>query len=369
LNSNQRESQSFALQENKAECSMKRQLAEWMVCPANGDTLTLQVDQELDEEILEGELVSASGRRYAITRGVPRMLPADLIDAGQIQTGEDFSAKWQRATDFGHEEKSRSFYVNWYLERYKFGTTEQLAEFLNSKTRILDAGTGVGRDTRLYADNSQGVVFGVDFSLAIDSAYKHLQSYSNVHLIQADLTQLPFPAGFFDFIACDQVLHHTPNTEESFHKLASRLASGGDLSIYVYRKKAPLREFADDYLRDVAANMTEEQVWELSEQLTELGRVLSEVNAAVTVPDIPALGVKAGTYDVQRFIYWHMLKCYWNASLTVPDNVLTNFDWYKPHYAHRHTAAEVRGWFTDEGLEIITFDECDAGISVRGHKR
>jgi SAM-dependent methyltransferase/uncharacterized protein YbaR (Trm112 family) len=347
---------------------MKRQLAEWMVCPATGERLALRVDQELDAEIMEGELVSASGRRYSITRGVPRMLPVDLIDEGQKQTGADFSAKWQRATNFGHEEKSRDFYVNWYLERYKFTNLQGLAEFLSSKKRILDAGTGVGRDTRLYADNSQAEVFGVDFSLAIDSAYKHLKAYSNAHLIQADLTQLPFPDGFFDFIACDQVLHHTRNTEESFHRLVSRLAPGGDLSIYVYRKKAPMREFADDYLRDVAADMSEDEVWELSRQLTELGRTLSELKATVKVPDIPALGIKAGNYDVQRFIYWNMLKCYWNETLTFEDNVLTNFDWYKPHYAHRHTAAEVRQWFADGGLEIITFDECEAGISVRGRK-
>jgi SAM-dependent methyltransferase len=348
---------------------MKRQLAEWVVCPATGEALSLRVDQEVNAEIMEGELISASGRRYPITRGVPRMLPADLIDEGQKQTGDDFSAKWKRATDFGHEEKSRSFYVNWYLERYQFGTVDALREFLGSKTRILDAGTGVGRDTRLYAENSKGIVFGVDISLAIDSAYNHLSSYPNVNLIQADLTQLPFPEGFFDFIACDQVLHHTRDTEESFHRLASRLASGGDLSIYVYRKKAPIREFADDYLRNVAAGMDEEEVWELSEQLTELGQRLSEINASITVPDIRALGIKAGTYDVQRFIYWHMLKCYWNASLSLNDNIITNFDWYKPHYAHRHTTGEVRKWFADAGLEIVTFDECDAGISVRGHKK
>jgi hypothetical protein len=115
--------------------------------------------------------------------------------------------------------------------------------------------------------------------------------------------------------------------------------------------------------------MSEEQAWELSEQLTELGRILSEINASIAVPDIPALGIKAGTYDVQRFIYWNMLKCYWNPSLSYGDSVMTNFDWYRPHYAHRHTADEVRKWYSDAQLEIITFDECDAGISVRGRKR
>src|SRR5207247_6093793 len=112
---------------------MKQQLAQWMICPVTGEKLTLRIDQQLDGEILEGELISTGGRRYPITRGVPRMLSADLVDAGQTQTQDAFSAKWQFATDFGHEEKSRSFYLNWYLERYKFGTIEALKNFLSGK--------------------------------------------------------------------------------------------------------------------------------------------------------------------------------------------------------------------------------------------
>jgi SAM-dependent methyltransferase/uncharacterized protein YbaR (Trm112 family) len=347
---------------------MKRELAEWLVCPLTGERLTLLIEREDAGEILEGVLVAVGGRRYSITGGVPRMLVAELIGDGQRETGAAFSEKWRRAKDFGHEERSRSFYVSWYLERYKLGTIEALRDLLSGKSRILDAGTGNGRDSRLYAENSKAVVFGVDISLSIDSAYNHLKSVPNIHLIQADLTRLPFAPGFFDFIACDQVLHHTRDTEQSFHKLVSALASGGDLSIYVYRKKAPIRELTDDYLRSVVAEMGEEDAWELSEQLAELGRRLAGLNATITVPDIPALGIKSGSYDVQRFIYWHMLKCYWNPSLSYGDSVITNFDWYRPRYAHRHTSDEVRKWFVDAGLEIVTFDECEAGISVRGRK-
>lgn len=347
---------------------MKRQLAEMMVCPATGEKLSLRVEAEDDSEVLEGELTSAGGRRYPITRGIPRMLTEDLLDQGESETKEAFSAKWRRAPDFGHEEKSRSFYVNWYLDRYEFGSLDSLRHFLGTKTRILDAGTGTGRDTRLYADLSTALVFGVDISESIDSAYGHLKHYPNVNLIQADLTRLPFPKGFFDFIACDQVLHHTRSTAESFFKLVEALERGGDISIYVYRRKAPLREFSDDLLRTAARRMSEEEAWELSEKLTELGKALSELKATVQVSDIPALGIKAGTYDVQRLIYWHMLKCYWNPSLSYDDSVITNFDWYRPLYAHRHSAEEVRQWYADAGLEVITFHECEAGISVRGRR-
>ncbi len=120
---------------------MKRRLAEWLVCPATGEPLSLQIKKELEGEILEGELISTSGRRYPITDGVPRLLSPELLDAGQEVTGEAFSAKWQRGPDFGHEEKSRTIYHDWYLERYRFSTKEALRDFLSAKSRILDAGT------------------------------------------------------------------------------------------------------------------------------------------------------------------------------------------------------------------------------------
>lgn len=347
---------------------MKRELSRWVVCPVTGDNLSLHVVKESDGEIMEGDFVSSQGRHYPIREGIPRMVSSETLEEGQKKTQEAFSEKWRRSEGFGYEEKSRDFYVNWYLERYKFGTLEALGKFLSKKQRVLDAGTGLGRDSLLYSRLCKGKVFGVDISQSIDSTYQRLKDHSNLHLLQADLTHLPFPPAFFDFIACDQVLHHTRDTEESFHRLVNHLVPGGDISIYVYRKKAPLREFSDDYLRALVCNMTENEVWRLSEQLTQLGKALSELKATVAVPEIPELGVKAGNYDLQRFVYWHMLKCYWNTSLRYKDSVMTNFDWYRPRYAHRHTAEEVKKWFSDAGIKIVTFVENESGISVRGQK-
>ncbi|HEU4391149.1 MAG TPA: hypothetical protein VFV34_25345, partial [Blastocatellia bacterium] len=143
---------------------MKERLAGWLVCPVTKQALALRITEQAGDEIAAGELVSAAGRRYAISAGVPRMLPEELIDSGQKETRAAFSSKWERAPDFGHEEKSRTFYINWYLERYEWNSLEKLRTFLAGKRRILDAGTGNGRDTRLYAENSRAEVFGVDIS-------------------------------------------------------------------------------------------------------------------------------------------------------------------------------------------------------------
>nr|AIE93107.1 SAM-dependent methyltransferase [uncultured marine thaumarchaeote AD1000_31_G03] len=64
--------------------------------------------------------------------------------------------------------------------------------------------------------------------------------------------------------------------------------------------------------------------------------------------DIPILGVKAGTYDIQRFIYWYFLKCFWDESDNLERSIGVNFDWYYPKFAYRHTPTEVKN-----GLEII----------------
>jgi hypothetical protein len=45
-------------------------------------------------------------------------------------------------------------------------------------------------------------------------------------------------------------------------------------------------------------------------------------------------------------------------------NVMTNFDWYHPLHAHRHTPEEVRGWCVELGLQVERFDVVESGISV-----
>ncbi len=112
--------------------------------------------------------------------------------------------------------------------------------------------------------------------------------------------------------------------------------------------------------------MSVDECMEFSAVMSEFGRELSDADATVTLErDIPLLGIPAGEHDVQRLIYWHFLKCFWNDDFSPNLNDLVNFDWYHPPYASRHTEDEVRGWCDDLGLEIEHLDVGDAGISVR----
>jgi SAM-dependent methyltransferase len=259
--------------------------------------------------------------------------------------------------------------VQWFLDRYGFKTLDGLRAFLSPKRRILDAGTGHGRDSEMFAQNSTATVFGIDISDGIYNAYRDLQQLENLHLVQADLRRLPFEEQFFDFISCDQVIHHTPDTRESLARLVRHLAPGGHIGIYVYKKKAPIREFSDDYIRQFTVNMPPDECFKVCEAITKFGQSLSRLGVTIDVPeDIPILGITAGKHDLQRFLYWHVFKCYWNETIDWDSNVITNFDWYHPLHAHRHTPDEVRSWFAENGLDVVHFDVVESGTSVIGHK-
>jgi SAM-dependent methyltransferase len=322
---------------------------------------------DADDEILSGTLRSDSGALYPIRDGVPNLVREDQFAEGQKETVESFSWKWDKALEW--RSATIEHYKKWYLDRYGFGSEARLADFLANKRAILDAGTAHGRDAEMYAKNSRATVYGIDIGSGIRNAYRDLHSVPSLNFIQADLARLPFPPEFFDFIGCDQVIHHTPNTRESLRHLVTRLMPGGHIAFYVYKKKAPVREFCDDYIRERTVKMSPQECLEVSEAITKFGKMLSDLKVTIDVPaDIPILGIKAGKQDLQRFIYWHMFKCYWNDTMDFEANVITNFDWYHPLHAHRHTPEEVRAWCKEEGLTIVHLDVQESGVSCLAQK-
>ena len=110
------------------------------------------------------------------------------------------------------------------------------------------------------------------------------------------------------------------------------------------------------------------ELWDMSKQLTVLGKNLSDLNVSVEVPDIPSLGLKGGTYDIQRFIYWNFLKCFWNEHLGEETSVVTNYDWYSPSNARRYSEKEVRDLVEANGLKIEHFHQEEACHSGRFSK-
>ncbi len=109
-------------------------------------------------------------------------------------------------------------------------------------------------------------------------------------------------------------------------------------------------------------------MWQFSQQLTELGKRLSDLNVSFDCPDIPVLGIKGGTYDIQRFIYWNFLKCFYKPEWSMQLNDSTNYDWYAPSNAKRFSKLEFEEMIKSNNLNVSFFHEEEACYSGRFRK-
>ena len=73
---------------------------------------------------------------------------------------------------------------------------------------------------------------------------------------------------------------------------------------YVYVKKAPVREYTDDLIREEISSMDNSEAWEALIPLTKLGKRLGELNIEIQIDDdIPYLGIKKGKINLQNLFY------------------------------------------------------------------
>jgi len=350
-----------------AKISLKKNLVKYLVCPICRNDLSLKIGKKNHDEVLNGSLSCSRRHRFEISDGVPRF----VVDKSKIfvKTEYAFSLKWKK---FSKAFLHKNWYnrdKKWFLNRYGWKRISTLNKFLEDKGNILDAGTGIGNSAELLSYHKNNLVFAIDASESVNFAYKKFGNLPNVHFLQADLRQLPFKEKFFNYINSDQVLHHTTNTETSFKYLTKFLKKGGYISFYVYKKKGPIREFSDDFIRSKTVEMSPNDCLEVCKEITLLGKSLSEIKKKIRIQrDMPLLNIKAGTYDVQRFIHWNFMKCYWSEDRDFQRSLGNNFDWYYPKLAFRHSSDEVKKWCKDVKIKITNFQEIYSGISVLGKK-
>jgi SAM-dependent methyltransferase len=285
-------------------------------------------------------------------------------------TKQSFRDKWEKNPSLAFAETlNEGHEINrWILERNGFTSNAGLKTYLESKTRILDAGCGNGRVTALLRECSspeRTQIVAIDL-VAAEVARRNLSAYSNIDVREGDLLGDLSSLNRFDFIYCQEVLHHTTDPERAFRNVCSLLEPGGEIAIYVYKRKAPVREFVDDYVRGKIAPLNYEGAIKASRDIAELGRALAELNCKVQIPEVPVLGIEAGEYDLQRFFYHFFMKCFWNPSLSYDENVAINYDWYHPQLCSRHTSDEVRQWFQRAGLTVAHEYVDFYGITMRG---
>jgi len=265
-------------------------------------------------------------------------------DSNQQQTNDAFSEKWDRCERSGEKERLYEFQREWYLKLYGFASEDALREYLAGCDVVIDAGCGLGYKAAWFARLApHALVIGMDYSDAALLAAQNYATIANLFFVRGDIARTGLRDGSVDYASCDQTIMHTESPERTFGELARiTRRAGAQVACYFYARKALPRELLDDYFRTQCKSIPTEALWRMSEQLTELGRRLSALDVSIDAPAIPLLGIKEGRYDLQRFIYWNFLKCFWNEDLGRETSIVVNFDWYSPSYARRFSEAEVR---------------------------
>lgn len=306
----------------------------------------------------------------SIVNNLIHLQRTDSRAVNQVQTEKIFSDKWVEAEQYENIEKLYEFQFNWFLKLYGFESEAELQKYLSTKKVIIDTGCGLGYKAALFAKLSPGsTVIGIDISDAVDLAAKNFAHLPNLYFLKGDIANTGLKKETVDFVVCDQVIHHTEIPEKTFAHLTDVTRRNGEFACYVYAKKALPRELVDDYFRKATHMISNEKMWQFSEQLTELGKRLSELNVSFESPEIPLLGIKGGTYDIQRFIYWNFLKCFWREEWGFDLSKSTNYDWYAPSNAKRYSKEEFLEMVSVNNLDISFFHQEEACFSGRFFKK
>jgi SAM-dependent methyltransferase len=174
--------------------------------------------------------------------------------------------------------------------------------------RILEMGCGTGQMS-LYLARADRVVIGADLtrgSLLLGAAAARRFGLDGVRFIETDLRRPGLRAGAFDVVYSSGVLHHTPDPRASFARIAQLARPGGMIVLGVYNAFAriPLR----------------------------LRRLAARLSGYRAIPFDPVLRDRAN--EPARREAW--LR-----------------DQYRNPEEHRHTLAEVQGWFEENGVEYV----------------
>lgn len=311
---------------------MKISLLPLLRCPETGSELELVNAKYENDEVETGELVSAKGNRYAITRGVPRFVPAESY-------ADNFGLQWNhfRRTQLdsysGHPITHDRF--------YKF--TGWSADELRGK-RILDVGCGAGRFAEIALKAGAKVV-ALDYSSAVDACRANHRDEKGLNVVQGNVYSLPFQPASFDYVYCLGVLQHTPDVHGAFAALPKMLKPQGKLAIDLYPWLIRNVLWPRYWIRPITRRIPAKKLFPIVQRAVP---VLLPVSLALG--RVPVVGkqlrkvVPVSNYEGVFPLTPQQIKEW---------AVLDTYDMLSPAHDHPQSVATVRKWFNEAGLSNV----------------
>lgn len=307
---------------------------------------------------------------FPIARGIPRMLPDSLQEhwatlepriSGSVppslrpliesaksvqrasydqRTRKNFSHEWENhelgGKTWGMQLSDR---VQWFLlETLRIPVGE-----LRGKV-MLDAGCGNGSQSVAYTELGLEVI-AMDLSSGLEYgyAYRHLHRGANpalVHFVQGDLQRPPLSPASMDIIHSAGVLHHTPDTLQTFRALRPLLRPGGTFYVWLYKYEKWVTPLVN-------------MIRFLTTAIPATG--FSRVAKLMAVPFI-------GFCEAVNVLG---IRSY--SKLNRREAALALMDIFGAPYAHYHSFDEVAGWYNSAGFtEVWPCNDGRRGFGVCG---
>lgn len=330
---------------------MKRSLLQFLCCPRCRSSLEPLAQESERVEILEGELACTACRaRYPVVRGIPRFV-------GSQNYARSFGLQWNR---FKRTQLDKFSGLD--FSRRRFFQTTGWPEDLSGQL-VLDAGCGSGRFTDV-ALRSGAEVIAVDLSDAVEANVEN-NGCERLHIIQADLVELPLRNEIFDRAYCLGVLQHTPDPGASFSALVPLLKPGADLAIDVYAadssRSLNFEERVSEYLRRYTVRIAPEKLMRWIVRwvplLLPIKRFLRHC--------LP-LGRKINMIIPIRYAWSREVKMPYRQILEW--SILDTFDNYASSIIQPQTLEDVESWFARAELAGVRVKLGPNGINGRGVK-
>lgn len=323
---------------------MKQSLLSLLACPRCGGEFNLISDAVDGPEIMEGTLscTGCSGS-VPVVRGVPRFVASGL-SAEKQATAAAFAYEWTHYSTLTEADKRE--FLGWIAPLTPADFAEQV---------VLDGGCGKGRHIYLASRFGARTVVGIDLSEAVDAAFENTRQMPNVHVVQADILDLPF-RNPFTLAYSIGVLHHLPVPGEGFLALTRHLRPGGRISTWVYGKEG--NRWIEILVNPVRKNVT--------------SRLPGAITRCLCLP--PAVLLFLGLrllYAPARSRPWlkHLLPyAEYLCSISgysFAENFWNVFDQLAAPTAFYHSRGEVEEWFRAAGVEETVIERHN-GNSWRG---
>lgn len=332
---------SFTDKLTEVKCS---QFCAFRNCAVQNANLTPRDCEECySQEILEGELVADSGKRYPIIGGIPRLLSESAVDFVK-KNKESFSLEW-KYFQFGERNWGQDIEFRKGLFLKALGEDPKR---LRGKL-ILDAGCGSGLLSMEMANSFGMEVIGLDLASGIEQAYaKNTNPY--VYFVQGSVLEPPIKDEAVDYLYCAGVLVALPSTRAGFDALHRCVKVGGRYIVWLYH---PLERHRDtgDYTRELLYDWIRRRV---------TSRLPIRLQELFYLSLLPLYFLKRAILNPFKGV---------KENRTWREKMQGFVDHFSPMYMNRHTEKEAFEWYKARGFgNIATSYNEQYGFAVRGDR-